>query len=379
MPINSLRDLYIAELRDLYDAERQILQELPRMVERVTSSTLARLLNQHVNETHLHIERLELLFHQVGEPAEGRGCEGARGLLEEARRRSSETQPGDVLDAALVGAVQRIEHYEIAVYGCARAYAETLGDYSAARVLQQTLDEEGALDHRLTRIAEDRVNEAAEDDAAAETLRQSRLRYMAADELPEFRYFGYQIVNRHNVELGKLDGFIVESPSGRPLYFVIDSGGWFIGRRYVIPVGQLDVDQAARVLWTDLDKETISRYPAFSPGAFLAMNDEEAIRYEHKLLKVVVPGGPSTHRPPRYEELPAYRPPTWLMTGVWMTETSGFASVPPRAQSDLRPPAIPSAPLEREAPASHVMARGESEPARSSEPPAPHLEQYKER
>lgn len=379
MPINSLRDLYIAELRDLYDAERQLLQELPRIAEQVKSSTLARLLNQHVNETHLHIERLELLFHQVGEATEGRGCEGVRGLLEEARRRSSEAQPGDVLDAALVGALQRIAHYEIAAYGCARAYAETIGDHSAARVLQQTLDEEGALDHRLTRIAEDRVNEAAEDDAAAESLRQSRLRYMAAEELPEFRYFGYQVVNRHDVELGKLDGFIVESPSGRPLYFVVDSGGWFIGRRYVIPVGQLDVDQAARVLWTDLDKETIGRYPAFSPSAFLAMNDEEAIRYEHKLLKVAVPGRPSAHRPPRYEELPAYRPPTWLMTGVWMTETSGFASVPPRAQSDLRPPTVPASAPERDAQANHEVERGESERQPSPEPPAPHLEQYKER
>lgn len=417
MPIASLRDLYVAELRNLHDAEKQILQELPVLADKASSADLKHAFRTHLDETHVHVERLELLLHQVDEEPAGHPCEAIRGLIEEAHRRSAEAKQGDVLDAALIGAAQCIEHYEIAAYGCARTYAETLGDYEAAHVLQQTLDEEGEADHRLTRLAERGINERASGEAPQETARhQSRLRYMPSSDVPEFRYSGYRVVNRQGLsaeawakaddDLGTLDGFIVESPSGRPIYFVVDSGGWFVGRRYVIPIGQLEADQAARVLWTDLDRETISRYPAFNPAAFLAMNDEEAIRYEHKLLNILVPGRTRARRRPRYEDLPQYRPPTWLMTGVWMTEASGFAAVPPRAQSDLRPPAG-AAPPASEAPApvretspenELMMARGESEERaaeadrqaregadvqpRSTEEPkttVPRIERYRER
>src|SRR5712691_9699240 len=114
MPIVTLRDLYIAELQDLYDAEQQLLQELPAMAARATSSELRRAFDHHLEQTQVQIQRLDLIFRQL----DTRQCER-----------------GDVLDAALIGAAQRIEHYEIAAYGCARTYARTLGDAEGEKLL----------------------------------------------------------------------------------------------------------------------------------------------------------------------------------------------------------------------------------------------------
>jgi ferritin-like metal-binding protein YciE len=337
MPIVTLRDLYIAELQDLYDAEQQLLEALPAMAAKTTSSSLRRAFEDHFEQTRLQMERLELLFRQLDIRAIGHGCEGMRGLLAEARRRMSEAERGDVLDAALIGAAQRIEHYEMAAYGCARTYAETLGDAAAARLLQQTLDEEGAADHQFTRMAQQGINQAAGDDVIGDARERSRLRYVEARDLPDFRYREFRLLNRTGDDLGVLDGSIVDGRSGRPIYFVIDSGGWLAGRRYVIPIGQLDADEAARALRTTLDRQAIRRYPEFNSAAFLAMDDEEVRRYEHRLLTVVAPerARAGQSHPSAYEELPEYRPPTWLMTGVWMTEATGFAAVPPRAIGDL--------------------------------------------
>jgi ferritin-like metal-binding protein YciE len=341
MPMVTLRDLYIAELEDLYDAEQQILQELPAMAAQATSSDLRKAFDDHLEQTRVQTQRLELLFRQLDIRTGGHPCEGVRGLIEEGRRRIADAERGELLDAALIGIAQRIEHYEIAAYGCARTYARTLGDGNAETLLQQTLDEEGHADHVLSRIAERGINQAAGEDtlgATRDVRERARLRYIAASDLSEFEYRDYRLLTRANEDLGTLDGFVVESRSGRPIYLVIDSGGWFVGRRYLVPVGQIDVDASARVLRTALDRQAIHRYPEFNGAAFLAMDDDEARRYEHRLLSIIAPerGIAGRWTRPNYDELPQYRQPTWLMTGVWMTEASGFAAVPPRSESDLR-------------------------------------------
>jgi ferritin-like metal-binding protein YciE len=319
MPIVTLRDLYIAELQDLLDAEQQSLQELPALAESATSSALRDALGQQMDQTRVHAERVELLLRQLGPSRDGRRCDAMYGLIQEGRRRVAETERGEVLDAALIGFAQRIEHYEIAVYGCARTYALTLGDRDAANLLQQTLDEEGAADARLTQIAERGINASA-GEGEQETTRDGplRLRYVPATHLREFKYREFRVRNAAAEDLGSLDGLIIDTRSDRPEYFVIDSGGWFVGRRFLVPIDALRPDEATRTLRTDLDRSTIESYPPFNADAFLGPFASH--------------GGAEAGSAAAEQE---YHPPTWLMTGVWMTEASGFASVPPRAQSDF--------------------------------------------
>ena len=366
MPIVTLRDLYIAELQDLLDAERQTAIALPEMAAAATSSELRDVFSRHLEQTTVQMQRLELLLRKLDACEPGHPCEAIRGLISEGRRRIAETERGDVLDAALIGAAQRIEHYEIAAYGCARTYARTLRDEEAARLLQQTLDEEGETDHRLSRIAERGVNQSAGEDVAIDSDRQrTRLQYVPAADLREFPYRNCRIRNARGEQLGTLDGLVLDSRTRRPVYFVVDSGGWFVGRRFLVPVGLLQADEGARTLNTELERETIRLYPPFNPSAFgdgtLDAVDETSA---------------------------AYRPPTWLMTGVWMTETTGFAAVPPRADSPLCPP--PSPPARDSYPENELMmARGEPEdrgavadagntdaPEREAEP---RIERYPER
>jgi ferritin-like metal-binding protein YciE len=367
MPIVTLRDLYVAELQDLLDAERQISTALPEMASAATSSELRDVFSQHLEETTVQMQRLELLLRQLDVREPGHPCEAIRGLITEGRRRIAETERGDVLDAALIGAAQRIEHYEIAAYGCARTYARTLRDEEAGRLLQQTLDEEGAIDHRLSRIAERGINQSAGEDVAIDSDRQrTRLQYVSAADLREFPYRDGRIRNARGEQLGTLDGLVLDSRTRRPIYFVVDSGGWFVGRRFLVPVGLLQADENAQTLNTDLDREAIRRYPPFNPNAF-----------SDRTLDVFD------------ETSPAYRPPTWLMTGVWMTETTGFAAVPPRADSPLCPPPSPP-PVNESYPENELMmARGEPEDrgdvdeARSKAAPEreaePRIERYLER
>jgi ferritin-like metal-binding protein YciE len=344
MPLVTLRDLYVAELHDLFDAEQQILQELPGMAARATSAELRRAFEDHYEQTQVHLERLELLFRQLDERPRLDACEGIRGLIQETHRRSADAERGDVLDAALISAAQRLEHYEIAAYGCVRSYARTLGDVAAAHLLQQTLDEEGRADRRLTEIAEQWINRAAgEDLLPGSTTYRSRMRYVAAADLHGFTYGGYRINTPDHDDIGSIDGFIADGESGRPLYYVVDSGGWFSGRRYLIPIAQLELVAEERAFRTELTREQLRRYPEFSTTAFVAMNDDEAARYERRMLETVVPFRHQVRRAtehPIYADLPIYQPPAWLMTGVWPTEASGFAAVPPRSQS--APPSQPA-------------------------------------
>jgi len=294
-------------------------------------------LEDHHSETQVQIERLRLLLEQLNEPPRAVPSGAVAALIEDARRRLDDTERGETLDAALVAAAQRIEHYEIASYGTTRSYAEALGDYDAVRILQQTLDEEGHVDHVLTRLAERGINQAAGDDVLEQSTRyRSRLRFIGAKDLPEAGDRDVHLHNHAGEHLGTLDGFVVDSQSGRPIYYVIDSRGWFAGRRYVVPVGQIDGDETAATLRTGLTRAELARYPEFSPSAFTAMDDVDAVRYERRLHRVFAPDSKPYDGRPVYENLPVYRPPTWLMTGVWMSDSSGFA-VASRADSDAAP------------------------------------------
>jgi ferritin-like metal-binding protein YciE len=397
----TLRDLYAAELHDLMNAEKQIIAELPIMASRATSARLQRALEDHHAETKIQIERLRLLLEQLNEPPRAVPSGGVAALIADARRRIDDTERGETLDAALVAAAQRIEHYEIASYGTARSYAEALGDYDAVRILQQTLDEEGHTDHELTKLAERGINQAAGDDLLEESTRyRSRLRFVGAKDLPEAREHDVHLHNHTGEHLGTLDGFVVDSESGRPIYYVIDSRGWFAGRRYVVPVGQIEADEGPTALRTSLTRAELARYPEFSPSAFTAMDDSDALRYERRLHRVFAPDSKPYDGRPVYENLPVYRPPTRLMTGVWMSDSSGFVVTPSRADSDavfvhpVQPPQPATGAYERtaEIEGESMIARAEPEaPPPPTEPASassseerpdhvePRIEKYRER
>jgi ferritin-like metal-binding protein YciE len=368
----TLRDLYAAELHDLMNAEKQIVAELPVMASRATSIRLRRAFEDHHAETRVQIDRLRLLLRQLNEPPKGIPGGAVAALIEDARRRFDDTERGETLDAALIAAAQRIEHYELASYGTARSYAEALGDYDAARILQQTLDEEGHTDHLLTKLAERGINQAAGDDVLEESTRyRSRLRFVGVKDVPDAREHEVHLHNASGEHLGTLDGFVVDSESGRPVYYVVDSRGWFAGRRYVVPVGQIDADEGATALRTTLTRAELARYPEFSPSAFTAMDDNDALRYERRLHRMFAPDTKPYDGRPVYENLPVYRAPTWLMTGVWMSDSSGFAVAPPRADSDAVP-VRPVAPPEPETGAYERTASrdpGAQPPSTASERP----------
>jgi len=372
MPMVTLRDLYAAELHDLMNAEKQIVAELPVMASRATSIRLRRAFEDHHGETRVQIDRLRLLLRQLNEPPKGISGGAVAALIEDARRRFDDTERGETLDAALIAAAQRIEHYELASYGTARSYAEALGDYDAARILQQTLDEEGHTDHLLTKLAERGINQAAGDDVLEESTRyRSRLRFVGVKDVPDAREHEVHLHNASGEHLGTLDGFVVDSESGRPVYYVVDSRGWFAGRRYVVPVGQIDADEGATALRTTLTRAELARYPEFSPSAFTAMDDNDALRYERRLHRMFAPDTKPYDGRPVYENLPVYRAPTWLMTGVWMSDSSGFAVAPPRADSDSVP-VRPVAPPEPETGAYERTASrdpGAQPPSTASERP----------
>lgn len=323
----TLRDLYAAELHDLMNAETLIVAELPIMASRATSARLQRALEDHHAETKIQIERLRLLLEQLNEPPRAVPSGAVAALIEDARRRLDDTERGETLDAALVAAAQRIEHHEIASYGTARSYADALGDYDAVRILQQTLDEEGHTDHVLTKLAERGINQAAGDDLLEKSTRyRSRLRFVGAKDLPDAEH-DIQLHNEAGEHLGTLDGFVVDSESSRPIYYVIDSRGWFAGRRYVVPVGQIEADEGVPAMRTSLTRSELARYPEFSPSAFTAMDDTDAERYERRLHRVFAPDARPYDGRPTYENLPLYRPPTWLKTGVWMSDTTPIRPV----------------------------------------------------
>jgi len=154
MSLASLTDLYLDELGTLYDAEMQAIRTLPRLAEAAYSGELRAALTRHCHESRLHAERLELIFTHWGERRPLRASAGLTGIVQEADERLNQDATPDARDAAIIGVAQRIEHYEIAAYASARAHAMRLDRWDEARLLQETLDEEGRTDNRLTALAE---------------------------------------------------------------------------------------------------------------------------------------------------------------------------------------------------------------------------------
>jgi ferritin-like metal-binding protein YciE len=401
MSLVTLRDLYVAELQTLYDAEQQALQELPGFAARATSTELRVAFEEHYEETQLHLERLHLLLRQLDERPRHQG-EGIRGLMQEGHRRAAEAERGEVLDAVLIATARRVEHYELAGYRSARSYAATLGDATAVRLLEETIEEERRLEERLTQLGDQRVQAAGDTELPQNvTTYRSRLRYVAAADVLAPDLAGLPVTNSDHDPLGTLDGFIVDGRTGRPLYYVVDSGGWFSGRRYVIPVAQLRRDGETPLLHTELTREQLRRYPEFSPSAFMAMTDGEAARYERRLLEAVLPFRHQVERAwerPGYEELPAYNAPDWLQTGTWVTESTGFAVTPPRSapttwsahdealreSGEAPPPGDPNSPEHaNRSEGERLVAREESgretEPNQGSGPDARSTDEYRQR
>jgi ferritin-like metal-binding protein YciE len=169
---NGLATLLTEELKDLYSAEKQILKALPKIVRATTTDTLRAALEDHLEETEGHVERLEEIFEYLDMKPGRKKCKGMEGLLEEGDEHFTEQEEGALRDAAIIAAAQRVEHYEIAAYGTALAYARELGIDEAANLLEATLEEERGADERLTEIAESEVNEeaAAEDEEEEEVV-----------------------------------------------------------------------------------------------------------------------------------------------------------------------------------------------------------------
>lgn len=165
--LDSLKTLWIEELRDLYNAENQLLKALPKMAKRASTPQLKEAFQSHLEETRGHVDRLDEIFGKLGKKPTGKTCKGMKGLVEEGSEMMEEDGPGAVIDAGIIAAAQRVEHYEMAGYGAARTFASLLGEDEAQDLLQETLDEEGAADEKLTEIAESIVNEDAEEEEDA--------------------------------------------------------------------------------------------------------------------------------------------------------------------------------------------------------------------
>lgn len=158
MNLDSLSKLYVHELKDLYSAEKQLVSALPKVIAAARNKDLKKALKDHLQETRRQVQRLEKVFDRVGASPRGHKCMGMEGLIKESASMLKEDAEPDVLDAAIIAAAQRIEHYEMAGYGVARTYAEKLGDFAAADLLQETLEEEAQADRHLTRLAERTIN-----------------------------------------------------------------------------------------------------------------------------------------------------------------------------------------------------------------------------
>ena len=161
MALDSLQSLFLDELKDVYHAEKQLVRALPRMAKAASSPQLQQAFTNHLRETEGQIRRLERVFKEIGQTPRAKKCEGMAGLVEEGKKILEEDGEPAVIDAALIAAAQRVEHYEIAAYGCLRTYAQLLGLNAAAQLLEQNLNEEEAADEKLNALAEGGINQAA--------------------------------------------------------------------------------------------------------------------------------------------------------------------------------------------------------------------------
>jgi ferritin-like metal-binding protein YciE len=179
MADEGLKDLYIDELKDLYSAENQLVKALPKMANAASSEDLRAGLEEHLEQTKGHVQRLEIIFEQLGESPKGKKCKGMAGLIEEGSEAIKE-HDGPILDAALIGAAQRVEHYEMAGYGTVIAFAAELGESKHVSLLNETLEEEKATDEKLSKLAGDinseanRIGRAGEEHTSQPTKKKSR-------------------------------------------------------------------------------------------------------------------------------------------------------------------------------------------------------------
>jgi len=161
MSIKSLQDLIVDELRDMYHAENRLVKALPKMVEAASTPALKEAFERHLKQTENQVNRIETIFDQLGGDPKGKRCKGMEGIISEGAEVLDEEAPGSVIDAALIAAAQRVEHYEIAAYGCIRSHANLLGLGDVARLVEESLEEEEAADQLLSELAETEVNTMA--------------------------------------------------------------------------------------------------------------------------------------------------------------------------------------------------------------------------
>ncbi len=157
----TFHDAFVDELRDTYSAEKQVSKALPKMAKAATSPELRAAFTTHLEETRGQIQRLEEVFASIGEKVKGKHCDGMAGIIEEGQGVMSEKYDDDTMDACLIAAAQRVEHYEMAAYGTLVAWAKTMGHNEAVQLLQETLDEEEAADEKLSGLAEGKINKQA--------------------------------------------------------------------------------------------------------------------------------------------------------------------------------------------------------------------------
>jgi len=157
----TLHDAFLDELRDAYDAEKQLLKALPKMAKAASAEELRAAFEAHLEETKVQVDRLEQVFASLDEKARGKHCDGIAGIIEEGKSVMEESFDDATMDACLIASGQRAEHYEMAAYGTLIAWARTMGHTQAARLLQQTLDEEKAADEKLSGLADDGINQEA--------------------------------------------------------------------------------------------------------------------------------------------------------------------------------------------------------------------------
>jgi ferritin-like metal-binding protein YciE len=168
MAENGLRELYLDELKDLYNAENQLVKALPKLAKASTSDELREGFEEHLEQTKGHVERLEQIFEAMDESPKGKKCAGMEGLVKEGSEVMDEDFEGAVMDAALIGAAQRVEHYEIAAYGTVIAFANQLGESEHASLLKETLEEEKETDEKLTSLSEEINSQATSEGMGSE-------------------------------------------------------------------------------------------------------------------------------------------------------------------------------------------------------------------
>lgn len=177
MPANqSLHEVFVHELRDMYDAEQQVTRALPKLIDAAASPDLRDALERHLTETRTQIDRLDRAFEMLDEPAKAAPCPGMTGIIKEGEKLLARTPSSPIRDAALIGAAQRVEHYETAVYGTLVAWASVMGHDEVASLLKQNLEEEKHADQKLSELAEGGINSAAQSVAPEMPVSGSRSR-----------------------------------------------------------------------------------------------------------------------------------------------------------------------------------------------------------